>query len=251
MPARGGREPASRRYNKEMDTLVVTAPEVARELGVSLPTAHHVLDRAGVPRVGRGHTRTAPAAVLHALVAERGAAPVSEERSAADLRVLAALSRSPLGGASARTVADKAGISPTTASRSLQNLCAAALVERRDRVVASGRARHERRWFANVSAWPASLTHEVRRTRLPRRRVTPSRLPRDLRHLFWNADVASLDPSSDGSYMAGRLLEASDVRAWRWTFANIAPRDIRTAMGRRGISPRTRALAENWLAYAP
>lgn len=58
-----------------MDTAVVTAPELARALGVSLPTAHHALDRAGVPRVGRGHTRTAPRSVMTKLLTERGVTP--------------------------------------------------------------------------------------------------------------------------------------------------------------------------------
>ncbi|QAY61082.1 MarR family transcriptional regulator [Microbacterium protaetiae] len=230
-----------------MDTRVVAAPEVARALGVSLPTAHKALDRAGVPRVGRGHTRVAPEGVVKTLVAERGSTPPSD-RDPADLRVLAVLSHSPLGQASARSVASRAGLSPTTTSRALQRLAVDRLVEQRDLVVPSGRARHEKRWFVNTPAWLQPLVDQVRSTRLPRRKVQPSPLPVALHHLFWNADVTTLDPAVDGSYMAGRLLEAPDIRAWTWALANISRVDIKTALGRRGVKPATRALVENWWA---
>lgn len=87
----------------------------------------------------------------------------------------------------------------------------------------------------------------MRRTRLPRppeSSATP--LPRSLRHLFWNADVSELTPEVDGSYLASRLLEAPDIRAWRWALANISPADIEKAMSRRGVNPRTKALVKNW-----
>lgn len=226
---------------------MVTAPEVAEALGVSLPTAHAALDRAGVPRTGRGHARTAPSTVLAELIAEHGASPTSRH-TAATLRVLAALSRSPLGQRSARSIAAKAGISPTTASRVLRVLTEANLAQQKDQVVAGERARRERRWFANMAAVHGALADDVRRTRLPRHVSKASRLPRELHHLFWNADPATLNPATDGSYMAGRMLEAPDPAAWQWVFANISPADIHTAMTRRGIDPRTRRLAENWLA---
>lgn len=121
-------------------------------------------------------------------------------------------------------------------------------MEQRDRVVASDRARHELRWFANTPAWREPLVGEVRWTRLPRRAPKRSPLPRELHHLFWNADISKLEPAEDGSYMAGRLLEAPDIRAWRWAFDNVSREDIQTAMSRRGINPRTRALVKNWFA---
>lgn len=40
-----------------MDTDVISAPEAARILGVSLPAVHRLLDRAGVPSEGRGSAR--------------------------------------------------------------------------------------------------------------------------------------------------------------------------------------------------
>jgi hypothetical protein len=44
----------------------------------------------------------------------------------------------------------------------------------------------------------------------------PRPLPSELHHLFWNANVADLNPQKDGSYLAERLLQAPDLRAWNW-----------------------------------
>lgn len=229
-----------------MDT---SAPELARELGVSLPTVHRALDELGVPRAGRGHTRLVPPDALETLLASRGSVP-RHETPAAELRVLAVLSRAPLGLPSARKVALLAGLSPTTTTKALDALEARHLITRAPLAVASGRATRELRWKADFTAWPDDLRNAVRRTRLPRPpESTTATLPRSLRHLFWNAEAAKLNPESDGSYMAGRLLEAPDVRAWRWALTNLAPVDISTAMSRRGVSDRTKTLVENWSRY--
>lgn len=226
-----------------MDT---TAPQMARELGVSLPTVHRALDVLGVPRVGRGRTRRIPDGALERLLASHGSAP-RHETPASELRVLAALSRAPLGLPSARNVAVRAGLSPTTTAKTLRALEARRLVTQAPAEVASGRAKRELRWTTSTAAWPEELRRAVRRTRLPRpQEASVSPLPRSLRHLFWNADVSTLAVEADGSYMAGRLLEAPDIRAWRWALANISPTDIEKAMSRRGVNPRTKALVKNW-----
>ncbi len=226
-----------------MDT---TAPDLARELGVSLPAVHRALDSLGVPRAGRGHARQIPDGTLAWLLATRGAAP-RHATPAAELRVLAALSRAPLGLPSARSVAAQAGVSTTTASKVLHHLAATNLVSQASFDVASSRARRELRWKANTPGWPDDLRRAVRRTRLPHQETSAAPLPRSLHHLFWNADVSNLAPGVDGSYMAGRLLEAPDIRAWRWALANISPRDIDKAMSRRRVNPRIKALVANWM----
>lgn len=225
-----------------------TAPQLAKELGVSLPAVHRALDALGVARAGRGYTRRVPDGALGRLLAARGSTP-PHEAGASELRVLAALSRAPLGLPSARNVATQAGVSPTTASQTLRALEDRRLVAKVPSELARGRAIRELRWKATPSSWPDPLRSAVRRTRLPRAPRTETvttALPRSLHHLFWNADVAKLSPETDGSYMAGRLLEAPDIRAWRWAFANLSPADIEKAMSRRGVDPRTKALVENW-----
>lgn len=231
-----------------MDTRTLTTPEVARVLGVSLPTAHRALDAYGVPRTGRGRTRTASEEVMAEILSRRGTAPRSE-RTPTELRVLAALSRSPLGLASVRAVASKAGISPTTASRALRKLALEGFAQQRDTMVASGRARQERRWFSSNKPLPTSVKNAMRHTRLVERTSTPRPLPSELHHLFWNANVADLNPQKDGSYLAERLLQAPDLRAWNWALTNLSRDDVEMALGRRGVDDRTRALARNWWAH--
>lgn len=232
----------------DTDSAELTTPDVARMLGVSLPAAHHALNEVGVPRTGRGRVRTVDAGTARALLAARGAVPRSV-RSSSELRVLAALSFSPLGLRSFRSIAQKAGVSPTTASRHTMRLADEGFVEQRDVMVAGGRARREARWFAESTGWPPDIRDAVRKTRLPQRPPQKSALPPDLHHLFWNADLSTLDHRVSGSYMAERLLGAPDMRAWQWALTNI-PRDaVETAMGRRGVQDRTRALVQNWRSH--
>lgn len=227
----------------------LTTPEVARMLGVSLPAAHHALDEAGVARTGRGRVRRVDGGTASRLLAARGSTPHSS-RTSSELRVLAALSFSPLGLPSLRSIAEKAGTSPTTASRVVGRLADEGYVEQREVKVASGHARREFRWFANSRLWPPDVREAVRQTRLPHRAENSSPLPRELHHLFWNADVSTLDPRVSGSYMAERLLGAPDLRAWRWALSSL-PRDaVETALGRRGVSEQTRALVRNWWRHA-
>lgn len=226
-----------------MDT---SAPHIARELGVSLPAVHRALDSLGVPRTGRGHVRKIPDGTLVRLLNTRGAAP-RHPTPATELRVLAALSRAPLGLPSARSVAAQAGVSTTTASKVLHHLAATNLASQKPIDVASGRARRELRWMANTAAWSEDLRRAVRRTRLPHQESSVTPLPRSLHHLFWNADVSRLTPDVDGSYMAGRLLDAPDLRAWRWALANISAHDIDKAISRRGVSPRIQTFVANWM----
>lgn len=231
-----------------MDTPLadVTTPEVARALGVSLPAAHQALDELGVPRTGRGTVRRVDANTAAQLIARRGSTPRSS-RTSSELRVLAALSFSPLGLTSFRAIAEKAGLSPTTTSRLTPRLAEERYVEQREVKTASGRAHRGIRWFANSRVWPADVREAVRATRLPRRQVKQTAaLPPELHHLFWNADVATLDPLASGSYLAGRLLDAPDLRAWQWALSNLPREAVETAVGRRGVSAQTRALVRNW-----
>lgn len=223
----------------------VTAPELAKTLGVSLPAAHHALDKVGVPRTGRGRVRTVDARTASTILASRGATPRSA-RTGAELRVLAALSFSPLGLRSFRAVAEKAGVSPTTASRLVTRLADEGYAVQREVKVASARARREKRWFADSTRWSPDVRAAVRATRLRHRSPRQSNLPPDLQYLFWNAEPSALDARKNGSYMAARLLTAPDIRAWQWALTNI-PRDaVETAVSRRGVKDGTRALVQNW-----
>lgn len=237
-----------------MDSML-TAPELARELGVSLPAAHRLMDAHGVPSPGRGRVRRAPRSLLGAALRDRGAVRDTVPGfSASRLRVLAALSRAPWGLRSARHIAERAGVSPTVASRELRELGRLGLVAQRQRVVALDRARVRSEWATDTARWPATLFGAVNRVVLPRPTTRRSRtgpgVPKRFAHLFWNADVGALDTNADASFIAGRMLASSNVDAWNWALSNLPPSDIDRATSRRGVDPATRALVRNWRTNA-
>ncbi|WP_425562039.1 MarR family transcriptional regulator [Microbacterium marinilacus] len=210
-----------------------------------------MLDSASVPSCGRGKSRTVPPSVLAAEVRRRGATPEKPlGHTRAEMLVLAALARSPLGRDSAREVAALAGVSPTTASAALQRLLALGLVSHNAEKVARGRVRSMDRWRARQRAWDGSLVRAVRRVTLPEREQTDASdaVPRRFHHLFWNAKPVRLSATQDGEYIAGRLLDADDVGAWAWVLEHIGSDDLRRALSRRGVTDRQRALVDNWLA---
>jgi hypothetical protein len=232
-----------------MDTKVVGVPEVALRLGVSLPTAHLALDKLGVPRTGRGRAREVPEDLVASLESRYGSTPTNAQLDRVDLKVLTAVLRAPLGAQSARAVAARAGVSPTTAMKALVRLQHRGFVSLKDTVVASGRARREARWFADYRNWPEEVRVGVHATVLPEPAAPrKSKLPHELHHLFWNATPTTLDPDKHGSYMAGRLLQAPDIRAWKWVMTNISREDISSAMSMRGFDKKIRVLVENWWA---
>jgi DNA-binding MarR family transcriptional regulator len=126
--------------------------------------------------------------MVERLQEELGRTPGIPGLSATEVKVLAALSRSPFGLSSARVVASQAGVSPTAASRALRSLERKDLVRREEAVIAAGRARTVQLLHANRRAerW-LQIAPALARVVPPRRRHTPERsVPPQLRHLFWN-----------------------------------------------------------------
>ena len=68
-------------------------------------------------------------------------------------------------------------------------------------------------------------------------------MPGRLAHLFWNADLAAVDPRTHGSYVASRILRADDCQALGWLARTLHPEAIRAAAAGRGLDPRRAALA--------
>ncbi len=227
-----------------MDTMSVV--EMARRVGVSLPTAHAMLDREGVARTGRGVERRAPRDVAERVIAKRvpGYRPT-------EIQVLAALSVSPLGLSSVRRVAEIAGISATTASSALKRLVDVGLVTRKScRAIRAGRVGPGTVYALNMRSerWPA-VKSAVRAVRLPDRPVANAkRVPQQFWHLFWNAAPATLRVSGDGAYIARRMLTSSSMAAAQWALEHISSTDLEAAVAGRGADERTRALVHNWIA---
>ncbi len=182
---------------------------------------------------------------------ELGTTPKVAGLSPTEVKALAALRRAPLGLVSARAVASRAGLSPTAASRALNQLESEDLVCREPATVALGRARAVELWHANVlhPRW-SEIAANLGDVRPPRRppapaRVRGNRVPARLRHLFWNVNATQLDTGRAGPFIARRLLRREDPEGLAWGIAHLKPSDWREAARARGLDPSVRAMAEN------
>ncbi|MGA8365458.1 MAG: helix-turn-helix domain-containing protein [Solirubrobacteraceae bacterium] len=231
----------------------MSAAGLARELNTSLPRVVRAIERLGLDaRQENGRMRLAPADAAR-LRGELGVAPPPiPGLTPVEARVLSALSRAPLGLTSARTAAERAGVSPTTASRAIDSLHKQGLVSVERQILPAGRARTFDliRLDYRSPRWQ-QLAGRIAGTRPRERRSQasgPRRVPTRLRHLFWNTAPSQLDIERSGRYIARRLLSAGDPEGLAWGAANLTEADWRHAARTRGISPRRRALALNYAA---
>jgi DNA-binding MarR family transcriptional regulator len=185
--------------------------------------------------------------MLDRIEGELGRTPRAGGLTAPQTQVLAALAKSPRGLASARVVAEEAGVAPATASRALQALQARGLVRREEITIAAGRPRRVELIHANRMAkeW-AALAPQLKEAR-PGRRATrrDEVVPRRLRHIFWNTAPSQLVVAHGGPYIARRLLTSEDFDGLSWGARNLSPSDWRRAARGRGLDAPTRALALN------
>jgi len=231
-----------------MDT--VSAAALARELGTSVPRVTRAVERLGIDarqENGRlGLTRHQAARLRR----ELGVTPRIEGLTSPQVKALAALRSAPFGLVSARAVARRSGLSPTTSARTLESLLAEGLVTRTDELIAAGRAREEKVWRANVlhPRWP-ELDLLLDRVEAPERsRPTADRVPMRLRHLFWNTAESQLDVRRAGPYIARRLLRTMDIQGLAWGVQALRPVDWREGAKARGLDTRVKRLALNLAA---
>lgn len=125
-------------YHNDLDTH--SAAAVARILGTSTPRVLRAIRRLRLP-VARSPSGTSAitAAQLDALRAELGE-PIVVGLTRVQTRVLAALARSPRGLASIRSVARRAGVSPSAAGRALNDLTPAGLARAKTQTLPMGHA---------------------------------------------------------------------------------------------------------------
>jgi hypothetical protein len=194
-------------------------------------------------------------------------------RRPSQMRVAAVLSRRPFGVRSTRAVARLAGVSPTTAARALHALARDGIACRRIDEVAEGNVRQLAVWTIE---WRSPSWHDIAsqvgRVRTESagqkqhrvepgvaaavgRAATPAlaalRVPQRLAHLFWNADLSSVDAREHGSYVASRILRADDCQALGWLARHLHPEAIRAAAAGRGLDPRRATLAQVLAATSP
>jgi hypothetical protein len=234
-----------------MDT-TMSAAALARELGTSVPRVVRAIERVGLDtRQDNGRMKLEPTDVAR-LREELGVSPARVPGlTPTEVKVLAALARAPLGLSSARTVAERAGVSPTTASRAIESLREQGLVTVEQRILPAGRARTVEliRVDYGSPGWQR-LAGAIARVRpqTRRRKASDPRVPPRLRHLFWNTASSQLDTGRAGGYIARRLLTVGDPEGLAWGAANLSATDWRHAARTRGVSPQRRALANNYAA---
>ncbi len=235
-----------------MDT-TVSAAALARELQTTIPRIVRAIERLGLDaRQDNGRIALSPLDAAR-LRTELGVSPPRVPGlTPTAIRVLAALSRAPLGLTSARAVAQRAGVSPTAAGRAIDLLRTDGLVTVQTRTLPAGRARRFDVIALNYGSprW-LRLADTIATVQPPTPQPRPAarRVPARLRHLFWNTAPSQLDTRRSGRYIARRLLSAGDPGGLAWGLANLTPTDWRHAARSRGISPRRRALAHNFAAY--
>ena len=235
-----------------MDSTLTTG-RVAERLGTTRSRVHRAVAQ-GVVRPARtegGHLRFDTNDVAR-LECRLGFAPEVAGLSREEVLVADALLGHPLGLRSARAVARVAGISPTTASRALRRLEELSLARRRRRRVVLGTAADVEVWEVDVrnQHW-TELAPVLADTLFPET-FDPvdgdRRVPRWLRHLFWNADVRRLDLKRDAAYIAGRILASDDALAHAWAAATLTAGGFLEAARMRGVPARRASLARNLAA---
>jgi DNA-binding MarR family transcriptional regulator len=228
----------------------ITAAEAARRLGTTVPRVKRAIDRIGLPveRGAGGRVRIDPDQ-LDRLRRElgAGAGAAVEGLTRVQVAILAALARAPLGLVSARAAARRACVSPTAASRAIEELVDRGLVVRERARIAAGRARDvellrpawERR------AW-RRLAPALAAVQPPQHGPEPAGVvPDRLGHLFWNTAPEQLDVRHAGGYIAKRLLELADPEGLAWGTEHLDPADWERAARARGLDARSRRLARN------
>ncbi len=230
----------------------MSAAALARELGTSLPRVVRAIERLQLDtRQENGRMRLQPADVTRLCDALEDSPPRIPGLMPTEIKVLAALARAPLGLTSARTVAERAGVSPTTASRALESLRSQELVRVRVCTLPAGRARTMRLISLDYGSprWQ-QIAGTVARVRLRTRphRASNRSVPPRLGHLFWNTAPSQLDVERAGGYIARRLLTVGDPEGLAWGATNLSGEDWRHAAHTRGVSPQRRALALNYAA---
>jgi DNA-binding transcriptional ArsR family regulator len=231
-----------------MDSPTTSARQVARELGTSAPRVLRALADAGVA-VPAGRRAGITRRQVEELRARLGETRPVSGLSRTEAMVAAALARSPLGLASRRALARRAGVSPTTAGRATRSLREKGLV-RVEKHVLPGRRAHGAEVIRADYGSPAwrRVARDLARVIPPRRDlrlVRARRVPARLDHLFWNTADSQRDTGRAGGYIARRLLQAEDPEGLAWGAENLKPADWRHAAATRGITPRARALARN------
>jgi hypothetical protein len=226
----------------------MSARQAARVLGTSAPRVLRALADAGLS-VPEGQRAKLTATQVEDLRARLGVTAPVKGLTRTESRVAAALARAPLGLASVRAVARRAGVSPTAAGRAIASLREQGLVHMETSSLPGRRAHNEEVIRADYAspAWRAVAGELVRVC--PPRQDPPgdsvSRVPARLDYLFWDTAESQKSVDRAGGYIARRLLQDGDPEGLAWGAEHLAPRDWHHAASARGLPRRLRALGRN------
>lgn len=170
--------------------------------------------------------------------------------SSAEKRILAALSRRPLGLAGCSAVAVASGVEEDSVALSLERLSALGLVSGDMEVVHSRPVRREVVWRLRVGEPWFAAAPEVQRTPLPTVRPEPmeDRLPERFHQQFWWGDPSVIRLPRDAAFVAEQLLSCDDIEAWAWAISTLPTDALAQVAADECTPPETAAMVRNALA---
>ena len=143
--------------------------------------------------------------------------------SEAEKRILAALSRRPLGLYPAASVAVAAGTDRDETLPCLERLVELGLITGAAEMVLARPVRREVVWRLDVVAAWSQVPDVLRFTELPDvvPEPMPDRLPERFAHLFWWGDTSLYKLPRHADFVAERILASSDVTSWGWALSTL------------------------------
>lgn len=205
----------------------------------------------GLPVVKSEGGRTLiPSSTYQQLARRLGAVPEVPGLNREEALVLSVLNRRPLGLTSARAAAEAGGISPTSANQALARLRDLGYVTGDVERLVEGKVVERPIWrVRRGSASWQQVAPLIRQVVPPETKARaghpPRRVPRQLAHLFWNADLGSVQLPRDARYVAGRILTSNDTQGLAWMTRSLPPKAIVEASQARGMDKHKQALARN------
>ena len=170
--------------------------------------------------------------------------------SEAEKRILAALSRRPLGLYPAASVALAATVEPAETPAALERLLGLGLVTCDEEPVQSRPVRREFVWKLDVVAAWSRVPEVLRWTPLPDVAAAPmpERLPDRFAHLFWWGDTSLYRLPRDATFVAEHILTSGDVSSWGWALLTLPCEALQRVAERPHVPEDRRELIRNTLA---
>ncbi len=179
-----------------------------------------------------------------------GLDPAGLALSEPEKRVLAALSRRPLGLYPSASVAVAAGVGRGEALLCLERLVELGLITGDPELVLARPVRREVVWRLDVAAAWSQVPDVLRFTELPDLSPAPmpDRLPERFAHLFWWGDTSLYKLPRHADFVAERILASSDVTSWGWALSTLPCDSLEFVEGHPHIPDDRRQLVRTALA---